>query len=70
MKQTLSRMKLLVLLNLLLLLVYMGYNEWKRLQPEQIQTVCQLLGVDQEKNLLGLNCLIKHNPPQFVTKGE
>lgn len=48
----------------------MGYNEWKRLQPEQIQTVCQLLGIDQEKNLLGLNCLIKHNPPQFVTKGE
>lgn len=59
MGKEIKKIKILVLLNLLFLLVYAGYNEWQKLQPAQIQAICQLVGFDEEKGLFGVNCLKK-----------
>jgi hypothetical protein len=60
MKQTITRLKLLLLTNFLLLLGYVSYNEiYLRYYPQQTQAICQILGLDQDKNLIAVNCLLK-----------
>jgi hypothetical protein len=58
MKQTITRLKRLLVVNTLLLVGYVAYNElYTRYFPQQTQAVCQILGIDQEKNMVAVNCV-------------
>ena len=60
MKQTVTRLQRMLLLNLLLLLGYIAYNEYFiKFFPQEFKAVCKLIGADEEQGLFAVSCLKK-----------
>lgn len=58
MKQTINKLKLALVVNTLLLVGYVCYNElYTRYFPQPTQAVCQILGIDQQNNVVAVSCL-------------
>lgn len=60
MKKNITLVKIAILLNTLSLTGYIAYNEYEKRFPQSnqlIQHVCQIVGSDQSKNVVALNCI-------------
>lgn len=60
MKKDILLLKLGFALNVAVLAGYIGYNEWQKYLAggsQEMELVCQILGVDSDTNLVAVKCL-------------